>query len=70
MYYDREADIVYIELTDGEVARTIEYEWGLIDVDANATPIGAEYWSASQRLPAELLAALPGPAARVRARAS
>jgi uncharacterized protein YuzE len=52
-YYDREADDVISE----------EVEWGLIDHDSDTDQVVAiEVWSASQRLPAELLATLPTPA--------
>ena len=67
-YYDREADIVYVELQDVAIARSVEHDWGLIDVDAEGSPIGLEYWDASNRLPAELLGALPSPGSAVGAR--
>lgn len=60
-YYDREADIVYVELRAIEAARSIEHEWGLIDLGDDGEPVGIEYWDASERLPAELLAALQAP---------
>jgi uncharacterized protein YuzE len=61
MYYDREADIVYVALDDGEIARSVEHDWGLLDVDETGRTLGAEYWRASEQLPAELLSALPPP---------
>lgn len=60
-YYDREANIVYVELRTIEVARSVEREWGLIDLGDDGEPVGIEYWDASARLPAELLEALPRP---------
>jgi uncharacterized protein YuzE len=61
MYYDPEADIVYVALGDGHVARSVEQEWGLIDVDDAGETVGAEYWHASEGMPAALLAKLPAP---------
>jgi uncharacterized protein YuzE len=60
-YYDRDSDIVYVELSDAQVDHSVEREWGLLDVDPSGATVGAECWNASQRLPAELLAALPAP---------
>jgi uncharacterized protein YuzE len=60
-YYDRRADIVYFELAVSEVARSEEREWGLIDFGPDDATVGIEYWSASRRLPADMLAALPDP---------
>jgi uncharacterized protein YuzE len=40
-----------------------EVEWGLIDHDsATDEVVAVEVWSASKRLPAEVLAMLPAPA--------
>jgi uncharacterized protein YuzE len=61
-YYDRDADILYVELADAQVARSVEHEWGLIDLSDEGTPVGLEYWHASEHLPAEMLGALPAPA--------
>jgi uncharacterized protein YuzE len=61
-YYDRQADIVYVELVDDSVAQSIEHGWGLIDVNSSGQTVGFECWTASQRFPAELLDALPQPA--------
>jgi uncharacterized protein YuzE len=61
IYYDAEADIVYVALRDGEIARSVEHKWGLLDVDAAGETVGAEYWHASEGMPAELLATLPAP---------
>jgi len=62
-YYDREADIVYVQLRDAEVARSEEHGWGLIDLGRDGEPVGMEYWDASEHLAAEFLDALPEPAA-------
>lgn len=62
-YYDRDSDIAYFEISDAPVERSNEHEWGLLDLDAAGSVVGAEYWHASQRLPSELLQALPAPPA-------
>jgi uncharacterized protein YuzE len=61
-YYDREADIVYVQLRDADVARSEEHDWGLIDLGEDRKPVGMEYWDASQHMPAEFLDALPATA--------
>jgi uncharacterized protein YuzE len=62
-YYDREADIAWLPTGDSENVVSEEVEWGLVDHDAGTDAIvGVEVWSASKRLPAELLATLPTPA--------
>lgn len=61
-YYDRKADIVYVEIDGGAAARSREYEWGLVDLDGSGRTLGFECWDASHRFPAELLDALPEPA--------
>jgi uncharacterized protein YuzE len=58
-YYDRDSDIAYFEISDGLVDHSSEHDWGLLDVDAAGNVVGAEYWNASGRLPAERLEALP-----------
>jgi uncharacterized protein YuzE len=62
-YYDRDSDIAYFEISDARVDHSTEHDWGLLDVDAAGNVVGAEYWNASRRLPAELLDALPAPPA-------
>jgi len=57
-YYDPEADILYVELRSGEAARSVEHDWGLIDLGDDGEPVGAEYWDASETLPPALLGAL------------
>ncbi|HXV05274.1 MAG TPA: DUF2283 domain-containing protein [Solirubrobacterales bacterium] len=62
-YYDRDADIAWLPTGDSEDVVSEEVEWGLIDHDSGTDEVVAiEVWSASKRLPAELLAALPTPA--------
>lgn len=64
-YYDREADIAWVPT--GEAAEVVseEVEWGLIDHDASSDEIVAiEIWSASKRLPPDLLERLPSPQTR------
>jgi uncharacterized protein YuzE len=62
-YYDRDADIAWLPTGDSEDVVSEEVEWGLIDHDSGTDEVVAiEVWSASQRLPAELLATLPAPA--------
>lgn len=60
-HYDPEVDIALIVLQQGNAASE-EHEWGLVDRDADDGHLmGFEIWDASQRLPPELLAALPAP---------
>lgn len=62
-YYDRDADIAWLPTGDSEDVVSEEVEWGLIDHDSGTDEVVAiEVWSASKRLPAELLATLPAPA--------
>ena len=62
-YYDREADIAWLPTGEAEDVVSEEVDWGLIDHDANSDEVVAiEVWSASKRLPKELLATLPAPA--------
>jgi uncharacterized protein YuzE len=62
-YYDREADIAWLPTGDSENVVSEEVEWGLVDHDAGTDKVvGIEVWSASKRLPAEVLATLPTPA--------
>jgi len=62
-YYDREADIAWLPTGDSENVVSEEVDWGLVDHDAGTDEVvGIEVWSASKRLPAELLATLPTPA--------
>ena len=62
-YYDRDADIAWLPTGDSDDVVSEEVEWGLLDHDVGSDEIvGIEVWSASKRLPAELLATLPAPA--------
>jgi uncharacterized protein YuzE len=66
-HYDRDADIAWIRL-DGWAAEAVKVErteTGLIERDrASGRILGLEFWGASERLPRELLDALPSPPAR------
>ena len=63
-HYDRVADIAWLRL-DGWDADTVRVEQaasGLVERDRDTgRVVGLEYWEASQKLPAELLNALPAP---------
>lgn len=64
-YYDREADIAWLPTGTASAVVSEEVEWGLIDHDAESDRVVAvEIWSASRRLPAEVLAKLPEPRPR------
>jgi uncharacterized protein YuzE len=66
-HYDRQADIAWLRMDgwDADRIRVEEVESGLIERDRDSGRIlGLEYWQASKRLPAELLEALPSPAAQ------
>lgn len=59
-HYDREADILYLELRPAKVARSVEHGWGgLVDLGNDGQLVGVEYWEASRHLPAALLDTLP-----------
>lgn len=61
-YYDREADVAWLPTGDSSEVVSEEVEWGLIDHDAKSDEVVAiEIWSASERLPADVLASLPDP---------
>lgn len=61
-YYDREADIAWLPTGAASDVVSEEVEWGLIDHDADSDRVVAvEIWSASKRLPAEVLSKLPEP---------
>jgi uncharacterized protein YuzE len=62
-YYDREADIAWLPTGESSNVVSEEVEWGLIDHDSTTDEVVAvEVWSASKRLPPEVLAKLPEPA--------
>ena len=61
-YYDREADIAWLPTGQSDRVVSEEVEWGLIDHDSGSDAVVAiEIWSASKRLPPELLEQLPSP---------
>jgi uncharacterized protein YuzE len=61
-YYDREADIAWLPTGHSDRVVSEEVEWGLIDHDSGSdTVVAIEIWSASKRLPQELLEQLPAP---------
>ncbi len=68
-HYDRESDIAALNLKgfDGGQVFGEDHDWGLLLRDrATQEVVGVEFWRASERLPAQLLDALPEPAARAR----
>jgi uncharacterized protein YuzE len=61
-YYDRKADIAWLPTGQSDRVVSEEVEWGLIDHDSGSDAVVAiEIWSASKRLPPELLEKLPAP---------
>jgi uncharacterized protein YuzE len=61
-YYDRDADIAWLPTGESEDVLSEEMDWGLIDHDATTDEVVAlEIWSASKRLPQDVLDALPAP---------
>jgi uncharacterized protein YuzE len=59
LHYDPEVDIAMISFEDGRSVSE-RHDWGLIDRDPNDGHLmGFEIWSASEILPAEMVAALP-----------
>lgn len=63
-HYDSKVDIAWFRFKTGpapSVHRSDEEEWGLVDRDEQGRVVGLEFWKASERLPAELLDALPEP---------
>ena len=64
-YYDREADIAWLPTGQSDSVVSEEVEWGLIDHDSGSDAVVAvEVWSASKRLPPEVLEMLPAPTDR------
>lgn len=66
-HYDRDADIAWIRLEgwDKDRLRIERTDSGLIERDRDSgRVVGLEFWNARQRLPHELLDALPSPPAR------
>lgn len=67
-YYDQDADIAWLPTGASTDVVSEEVAWGLLDHDrVTGEIVGIEIWSASERLPAEVLEALPAPAASRRA---
>lgn len=65
-HYAPDDDIAWLVLEGYEGGRADgeRHEWGLVERDRETGRVVAfEVWHASQRLPAEMLAALPEPAA-------
>lgn len=61
-HYARESDIALLTLGSSRKSRARETPWGLLEFDSmTGELISLEFWEASQRLPAELLEALPEP---------
>jgi uncharacterized protein YuzE len=61
-YYDREADIAWLPTGAAERVVSEEVDWGLVDHDSETDEVVAiEIWSASSRLPADVLSTLPAP---------
>ena len=61
-YYDSDADIAWFPTGESNDVVSEEVGWGLLDHDSGTDQIvGIEVWSASDRLPPELLATLPAP---------
>jgi uncharacterized protein YuzE len=68
-HYDRESDIAALNLEgfDGSQIFGEDHDWGLLLRDRETQAVvGVELWRASDRLPAELLQALPEPVVRAR----
>ena len=58
-HYDPEVDIAMLSFEKGR-AVSEEYDWGLIDRDPDdGHLVGFVIWDASERLPTEMVAALP-----------
>jgi uncharacterized protein YuzE len=59
-YYTPDGDIAYLRVREPEGAvRAREEPWGLRDFDERGELVGIEVWEASERLPRELVEALP-----------
>lgn len=59
-YYTPDGDIAYLRVArhEGRV-RSQREPWGVGDYDESGALVGVELWAASERLPQDLLAALP-----------
>jgi uncharacterized protein YuzE len=63
-HYDPQADIAWLRFEGYEPSTVVaeETDFGLREVSAeDRRLVGLEYWRASERLPADLLALLPAP---------
>jgi uncharacterized protein YuzE len=61
LHYDPEVDIALLSFERGKAVSEV-HDWGLIDRDPDDGHLmGFEIWNASQRLPRELIDALPKP---------
>ncbi len=63
-HYDRNADIAWLLLEGFDAQHTYgeDHPWGLIERDRESGDlVGVELWRASERLPRQLLDALPEP---------
>ncbi len=59
-YYTPDGDIAYLRVRDPEgTVSSREESWGLRDYDDRGELVGIEIWGASERLPKEVLDALP-----------
>jgi len=61
-HFAPDVDIAWVQIAEHGDAETFaeDHSWGLIVRDRGTeTVVGFELWKASERLPAELLAALP-----------
>jgi len=66
-HYDKDADIAWVRLQgwDKNLVRVERTGTGLIERHRTTGQVlGLEFWEASERLPAELLDALPSPPVR------
>ena len=66
-HYDRDADIAWVRLEgwDKDRVRVEQTDSGLVERDRGTGKVlGLEFWNAHERLPQELLDALPSPPTR------
>lgn len=59
-YYAPDGDIVYLRVRNlKRVVNSREESWGLRDYDERGELVGIEIWAASERLPRDVVDALP-----------
>lgn len=59
-YYTPDGDIAYLRVRELEgVVNSREEPWGLRDYDERGELVGIEVWAATERLPREVVDALP-----------